>query len=341
MLVDSSKVSVMSLSAGSTVPDASTAPQRRLVDGAVGVAPPGGVITGDVQADFVVLCNSAADRQAATKKVLSMSSQPLVRQRFVAALAHISSVDPDHIHGVMLDRQWSRSAAGRSKASGDGSLTVVSSKVKPHQSSLGGFGFLLWPLVALASAALVALVACAACGAYRTARSQGQGFAVAHVRGKEAQALLSGNGSHDWSDDEPEKGEVPDGVLGFNPKNFSPEKFRSTGISEADQSDRSFSTPRSQKRADAGTGPRGMGVPHDNLVPAPPNLGANQSFHSSKAQSFLHGNQPRPSFVPAGSSQAQSFATNPGSQPQSFATINPQSFNFAGSQQSFRPGYGH
>lgn len=325
MLVDSNRVSVMSLSAASTVPGSSTVlPSRRLVDGTVGVAPPGGAITGDVQADFVVLCNSATDRQSATKKILAMSSDPIVRQRFVAALAHISSVDPDHVRGVMLDRQWSRSAASRSKISGDDGLTVASSKIRHHQSrSLFGLDldFLIWPLAALAAALMLALLACAVCNARRG------GYNNANFRGKEAQALLSGN-SHDWSDDEPEKGEVPNGVLGFNPKSFSPEKYKSTGMSEADLSNRSFNTQRSQKQAGLpGAGLRGPG---GSYVPAPPNLGG----------SFVPGSQPRTSFAAGG--QPQSFSTIVGSQPQSFAIGNhPQSFNLPGSQQSFRPGYGN
>eukprot|EP00913_Durusdinium_trenchii_P017333 g16300.t1 len=65
------------------------------------------LLTGEVQADFVVICGDGDERQAATGAIEATLFDENAKQRFVNAFAALSgsSVEPNSVQCAMVDRR--------------------------------------------------------------------------------------------------------------------------------------------------------------------------------------------------------------------------------------------
>jgi len=221
--LDLSKVTVLSLKAASTVPGKGG--NRRLQGTNVVAAPAGGAITGVLQTNFIVLCDSPDERHAAAQKVEGLAWDTGAQQRFAAAL-RAGPFDKLAMQASMVDRQWSRAAATGGQQ-GDGMVVVSHSAGGAPDSVVAGVDFIgmglpTLSLIAAAAVLLIALVVCVACNADQRhsfgRRREDDGA-------KEAQPFLGGSFAEDSDGGEMEKGDVPTGVAGFNPRTFQAQKY--------------------------------------------------------------------------------------------------------------------
>jgi len=223
--LDASKVTVLSLKAASTVPRKEGL--RRLQSSSA-AAPAGGAITGVLQTDFVVLCGTEDERHAATRKVEDLAWDTEAQQRFAEALT-AGSLDKLAMQASMLDRQWSRAAATSGK---DGDSWVVGSHAEDSPDRLVradvlGLGIPTVPLLATVAGLLLAVCVCVACNADRRHLFRRRREDKDSRGANEAQPFLGGSFAEDSDGGEVQKGDVPSGVAGFNPRDFDAEKYMS------------------------------------------------------------------------------------------------------------------
>jgi len=167
------------------------------------------LMTGEMQADFVVLCADAKERHDVTAAIQATFLDSNAKQRFANAFKALSSspVKVDSIQCAMVDREWSKSIELRKSSSIQSNASATTSS--DMRRSFLGLHHLT--LVAAAVAVLISLLTCLNCSASTEGPAD-----------KESVPFLSVH-----SDSEPEKGAVPSGVLGFDPRNFKPEKYMS------------------------------------------------------------------------------------------------------------------
>lgn len=163
------------------------------------------LLTGEVQADFVVICGDGDERQAATGAIEATLFDENAKQRFVNAFAALSgsSVEPNSVQCAMVDREWSKEMEGTNALS-------IQSDAKPAPQnvrySLSGL-HLTW--IAAAVAVLISILTCLTCAAPEPEVD------------RESVPFLSVE-----SDSELEKGAVPSGLLGFDPRHFKAERYK-------------------------------------------------------------------------------------------------------------------
>lgn len=173
-------------------------------------------LTGEVQADFVVLCADAKERHTITAAIQAILLDESAKQRFVNAFKALSNspVEVDSVQCAMVDREWSKAIEQR-KSSSIQSDARVAKRSDMRRSFLGLH--LTW--VAAAVAVLLSLFTCLTCTSQTDPSAE-----------KESEPFLSVQS--DSEPGEPEKGAVPSGVLGFDPRNFNPEKYMSHKVTD-------------------------------------------------------------------------------------------------------------
>lgn len=169
-------------------------------------------LTGEVQADFVVLCAGAKERHTITAAIQAILLDESAKQRFVNAFKALSNspVEVDSVQCAMVDRDWSKAIEQRKSSSIQSDARAA--KRSDMRRSFLGLHHLTW--VAAAVAVLLSLFTCLTCTSQTYPSAE-----------KESEPFLSVQS--DSEPGEPEKGAVPPGVLGFDPRNFKPEKYMS------------------------------------------------------------------------------------------------------------------
>ncbi|CAE8714477.1 unnamed protein product [Polarella glacialis] len=210
LLVRAERVQILSVSAASTALSDPTGPPRSLQTQTLRrAAESEGVITGAMQADFVVMCSSVEERRTVTNGVESIGRDADAMNRFTTVIRGAAgvTVDPAYVRGGMLDRYWSRSALVDSIGhSQDGGLEVVSQDTSSDRQDKRKW----WQKWQKQKPWLPALVA---------SMSGGVLFACC------ACAILADRKRRHRRHEAPEKGEAPSGLVGFDPRRFDPGKY--------------------------------------------------------------------------------------------------------------------